>query len=70
MKKNGIWHCDFCDKDQREVEKIITGTGDVAICNRCVSTCLEVILNAAKDTAIAEATVVPQQNPPIKKGGY
>lgn len=70
MKINEIWKCDFCGKDQSEVEKIIVGQGEVAICNRCVCTSLEIILKAAKDTAIAAVTVVSQPKTEIPKGGF
>lgn len=70
MKKNEVWHCDFCGKDQHEVEKLITGPEGVAICNRCVCLSLEIILDAAKKVAISQVTVVPQPKPLIRKGGF
>ncbi|CAI1925701.1 ATP-dependent Clp protease ATP-binding subunit ClpX [Serratia entomophila] len=70
MKKNEVWHCDFCGKDQHEVEKIITGPEGVAICNRCVCQSLEIILDAAKKSAIARVTVVSKSESTIPKGGF
>lgn len=70
MKNNEIWECDFCQKSQREVEKIIVGQNNVAICNRCICASLEIILNAAKDSAIAQVTVAHQPLPSMPKGGF
>jgi ATP-dependent Clp protease ATP-binding subunit ClpX len=34
--------CSFCDKHQRQVDKLIAGPG-VYICNQCVDLCVEII---------------------------
>ena len=34
--------CSFCDKHQRQVNKLIAGP-DVYICNECVDRCVEII---------------------------
>jgi len=36
---NKVLHCTFCLKSQREVEKLIAGPGNIAICNECVALC-------------------------------
>ena len=35
--------CDFCRKTQYEVECIVVGFDDVAICNECVAVAQEII---------------------------
>ncbi|MGV2516560.1 UNVERIFIED_CONTAM: ATP-dependent Clp protease ATP-binding subunit ClpX, partial [Bacillus subtilis] len=34
--------CSFCQKSQRQVRKLITGSG-VYICNECIELCNEII---------------------------
>jgi len=43
-KENNKWHCDFCGKSQDDVETIIAGPEEVAICNRCICKGNEIIL--------------------------
>jgi hypothetical protein len=45
--------CDFCNKTQEQVEKIIAGERDTAICNECIDLCNQIIAehNAAKEKA-------------------
>lgn len=69
MRTNGIWSCDFCGESQSEVEKIIAGTNEVAICNRCVCTSLEIILKSVKDAAVADIVVHEKDKKTMPKGG-
>lgn len=35
--------CSFCSKSKEEVEKLIVGGDDVAICNECVDLCIDIL---------------------------
>lgn len=35
--------CSFCDRAQAEVRRLIVGRNDVAICDRCVRLCEEIL---------------------------
>ncbi|HEV7237558.1 MAG TPA: ClpX C4-type zinc finger protein, partial [Ktedonobacteraceae bacterium] len=35
--------CSFCNKDQKQVERLIAGPGAVYICDQCVKLCMEII---------------------------
>jgi len=35
--------CSFCNKPKEEVEKLIVGGEDIAICNECVDLCLDIL---------------------------
>ncbi len=41
-RSDGLLHCSFCGKSQKEVRKLIAGP-DVFICNECVELCNEII---------------------------
>ena len=41
-------YCAFCEKQQHEVQKLISGTG-VYICNECVMLCVDIINEGAGD---------------------
>lgn len=45
--------CDFCEKTQDEVKKLIRGERDACICDECVALCQEILDGTA---AKAEAT--------------
>jgi hypothetical protein len=36
-------HCSFCFKSQHEVKKLISGPGNIFICDECVELCNEII---------------------------
>ena len=36
-------YCSFCYKSQHEVRKLISGPGDIFICDECVALCSEII---------------------------
>ncbi|MCF2705792.1 ATP-dependent Clp protease ATP-binding subunit ClpX [Arcanobacterium haemolyticum] len=55
--------CSFCQKSQRQVKKLITGSG-VYICNECVELCNEIIaeeLSAEKSDFSLDALPKPQE---------
>jgi ATP-dependent Clp protease ATP-binding subunit ClpX len=37
------YHCSFCNKEQKQVERLIAGPGGVFICDECVELCTEII---------------------------
>ncbi|GAA5085210.1 MAG: ATP-dependent Clp protease ATP-binding subunit ClpX [Alcaligenaceae bacterium] len=47
-------HCSFCNKTQSEVAKLISGPGEVYICNECISLCNEMILEDKQEQSTAE----------------
>ena len=51
MAKNAsnAYHCSFCGKSDRQVNRLITGTGGVAICDDCVKICNEILGDEIKD---------------------
>lgn len=55
--------CDFCGKDQDEVEKLIAGPRHVAICNECVTLCVEII-----DEEKTEPADAPESAPAHMEG--
>lgn len=42
-KGNSIIACNFCNKTQSQVSKLIAGPGGVYICNECVDICSEIL---------------------------
>ena len=38
--------CSFCNKSQTEVQKIIAGHKNVAICNECVEVCNDILADS------------------------
>jgi len=44
VKKNSAF-CNFCGKTIDEVERLITGTENIAICNRCIIVCHNMIIS-------------------------
>jgi len=44
VKKN-LAFCNFCGKTIEEVERLITGTENIAICNRCIVVCHNMIVS-------------------------
>ncbi|EPC4575106.1 ClpX C4-type zinc finger protein [Klebsiella variicola] len=60
-QETGEYVCDFCGRHQDKVAKLFTSnSNEVAICNDCVSTCVEVILQDIKTKSFIE---------PLKTGG-
>ncbi len=49
-RSDGLLHCSFCGKSQKEVRKLIAGP-DVFICDECVDLCNEIIEEEAQDEA-------------------
>ena len=44
VNKNPVHVCDFCGKDQNEVDRIIASQNGIDICDECVVLCVEVLL--------------------------
>ena len=42
-KKNQVY-CSFCNKQQGKVKMLVAGNFGVFICNECIYTCYEIIL--------------------------
>lgn len=55
LQKASVLCCDFCGKDQDEVDLLITGPGDLAICDACVGICAQIIQEAKDGKREAEA---------------
>jgi ATP-dependent Clp protease ATP-binding subunit ClpX len=43
MTKEKNHHCSFCGKSKQDVEKLIVGGEDIAICNDCVDLCADIL---------------------------
>lgn len=48
IKNMRVFVCDFCGKNQTEVERMIAGPQPMAICNECVDGCVEIIADSRK----------------------
>ncbi len=42
-EKSETLHCSFCGRPENEVKKLVSGSGEVMICDECVSTCAQVM---------------------------
>jgi ATP-dependent Clp protease ATP-binding subunit ClpX len=42
------WACDFCGKTEHEVDKIILGPRELAICSECVILCMDIVNGTAE----------------------
>jgi ATP-dependent protease Clp ATPase subunit len=51
--------CSFCRKPKSEVEKLIAGEDGVAICNRCVAFCYDVLQQERVDMTSWRGTEPP-----------
>lgn len=60
--KNQILECNFCQKKQSEVQKLIAGP-DVYICNECVDLCYNVLRNDL-DKTNKDGAKIKTPNPP------
>ena len=43
MTKQKDQCCNFCGKSKQDVEKLIVGGDDIAICNDCVDLCADIL---------------------------
>jgi ATP-dependent Clp protease ATP-binding subunit ClpX len=48
------FHCSFCNKDQKDVKKLIAGPGEVFICDECVALCAEIITEGPDESKPSE----------------
>lgn len=46
-RSDNLLNCSFCDKNQEEVYKIVSGPG-VCICDECIKVCNEIIIERKK----------------------
>lgn len=53
MTRSDVLACSFCAKTQRQVRKLISGPGQVCICDECVGLCNELIEEEATEQAAA-----------------
>jgi len=40
---SSVQHCSFCQRNHEEVDRLISGPGDVYICDECVELCVEIL---------------------------
>ena len=65
--KHDNHNCSFCNKSKEEVEKLIVGGDDIAICNDCVDLCVDIL----KDEKIKKfPTEVSQLLNPVRVKEY
>jgi ATP-dependent protease Clp ATPase subunit len=46
--------CSFCHKPRSKVAKLIVGDGQIAICDRCVAYCFEILRREGIDMTLHE----------------
>lgn len=49
-KKAATIYCDFCEKSEHEVRKLISNKTEIHICNECVAVCVNIIDAGSKAT--------------------
>ncbi len=54
------YHCSFCGKEQKQVERLIASLGGVYICDNCVELCTEII-QEGREAREAQRTVPPAE---------
>lgn len=63
-KRDGIkqtLQCSFCNRTQEDVRKLISGPGDVYICDECVDLCNEIIAeDGDKEESLASQPKIPK----------
>src|ERR1035438_4830866 len=61
MSKSGIFGvktCNFCNKDQNEVYRLIASPSGVHVCNECIDVCNEIIEEQReKDRSISQTAI-------------
>ena len=48
--------CSFCKKNQNQVRKLISGPGDVFICDECIEVCNEILAEQIYDDEPSKGT--------------
>ncbi|THD47016.1 hypothetical protein ERD95_15440 [Enterobacteriaceae bacterium ML5] len=59
--RSGMYSCDFCGRNQKEVLTLIRGQNDVAICNACILVGLETLIDATKLRDMPEPVQTTEQ---------
>jgi len=44
-----IYKCDYCGKNENQVERLIIGREDAAICDKCIEKCVQIIRDNRKE---------------------
>ena len=47
-RKQRIYYCSFCDKNQDQVKRPIAGPRNVYICNECIELCNQIVNDEQK----------------------
>lgn len=56
MKANRlVFYCDFCKKSEDDVDQIIAGVDNTAICNECVQVCVDILKEKQAEKKEADA---------------
>lgn len=62
IKTTKLYACDFCQKDQTQIEALIAGPKGVMICNECVDGCNEIIADQRKDREMTKEEVLEKND--------
>lgn len=54
-------YCSFCFKSQHDVEKLISGAGDIFICKECVDHCNAIIAGRPPNTSKPSQETLPTE---------
>ena len=46
-----VYYCSFCMKSQHEVQKLISGPGNICICDGCVALCDAIVAGGTPDVS-------------------
>jgi hypothetical protein len=55
--------CEFCGKNEKEVQKLIASPGQMCICNECVGVCVKILEDPAKAAEPDSTTALPARWP-------
>lgn len=59
--RHSTLQCSFCSRSQEDVRKLISGPGDVFICDECVDLCNEIIAeDSDKETTLSVQSKIPR----------
>ncbi|AYQ38312.1 MULTISPECIES: ClpX C4-type zinc finger protein [Burkholderia cepacia complex] len=59
------WACDFCNRTEDEAAHIVTTPSEVAICDECVATCTEIIVEAKKPSGVKVTVSINNVGRPV-----
>lgn len=46
---NDVWLCDFCGKNQKDIESMVSGPDGVAICDECIELSMEIVTERRRE---------------------